>query len=562
MSGDEKAKTVELHRPYIDEITLKCPECGGTMHRVPEVIDCWFDSGAMPFAQHHYPFENKELFEKQFPADFISGAVDQTRGWFYSLLAESTILFNQAPYKNVIVLGHVQDENGQKMSKSKGNAVDPFDALEKYGADAIRWYFYINSAPWLPNRFHGKAVQEGQRKFMGTLWNTYAFFVLYANIDNFDPTKYTLDYDNLPVMDKWLLSKLNSVVKTVDDCLANYKIPESARALQEFVDEMSNWYVRRSRERFWAKGMEQDKINAYMTLYTALVTISKAAAPMIPFMTEEIYQNLVRSVDKDAIESIHLCDFPKVEEAWINKELEDDMEELLKIVVLGRAARNTANIKNRQPIGTMYIKADKEMGQFYTDIIADELNVKEVKFANDVESFISYSFKPQLRTVGPKYGKLLNGIRTALAELNGTEAMNELRSTGLLTLDINGNKVELSEEDLLIETAQTEGYVTEADGDISVVLDTNLTPELIEEGFVREIVSKVQTMRKEAGFEVMDKIHIYAKDNDRILELMKNHKEEIMSEVLAEDMTLGTTDGYVKEWNINKEPVVLGVAKM
>ena len=562
MSGDERAKTVELHRPYIDEITLKCPECGGTMHRVPEVIDCWFDSGAMPFAQHHYPFENKELFEKQFPADFIAEAVDQTRGWFYSLLAESTILFNQAPYKNVIVLGHVQDENGQKMSKSKGNAVDPFDALEKYGADAIRWYFYINSAPWLPNRFHGKAVQEGQRKFMGTLWNTYAFFVLYANIDNFDPTKYTLDYDNLPVMDKWLLSKLNSVVKTVDDCLANYKIPESARALQEFVDEMSNWYVRRSRERFWAKGMEQDKINAYMTLYTALVTISKAAAPMIPFMTEEIYQNLVRSVDKDAIESIHLCDFPKVEEAWINKELEDDMEELLKIVVLGRAARNTANIKNRQPIGTMYIKADKEMGQFYTDIIADELNVKEVKFANDVESFISYSFKPQLRTVGPKYGKLLNGIRTALAEINGTEAMNELRSTGLLTLDINGNKVELSEEDLLIETAQTEGYVTEADGDISVVLDTNLTPELIEEGFVREIVSKVQTMRKEAGFEVMDKIHIYAKDNDRILELMKNHKEEIMSEVLAEDMTLGTTDGYVKEWNINKEPVVLGVAKM
>ena len=562
MSGDEKAKTVELHRPYIDEITLKCPECGGTMHRVPEVIDCWFDSGAMPFAQHHYPFENKELFEKQFPADFISEAVDQTRGWFYSLLAESTILFNQAPYKNVIVLGHVQDENGQKMSKSKGNAVDPFDALEKYGADAIRWYFYINSAPWLPNRFHGKAVQEGQRKFMGTLWNTYAFFVLYANIDNFDATKYTLDYDNLPVMDKWLLSKLNSVVKTVDDCLANYKIPESARALQEFVDEMSNWYVRRSRERFWAKGMEQDKINAYMTLYTALVTISKAAAPMIPFMTEEIYQNLVRSIDKEAIESIHLCDFPEVKEEWIDKELEDDMEELLKIVVLGRAARNTANIKNRQPIGTMYVKADKEMGEFYTDIIADELNVKEVKFASDVESFISYSFKPQLRTVGPKYGKLLNGIRKALSEINGTEAMNELRTTGLLTLDIDGNKAELSEEDLLIETAQTEGYVTEADGDISVVLDTNLTPELIEEGFVREIVSKVQTMRKEAGFEVMDKIHIYAKDNDKILELMKNHKEEIMSEVLAEDMTLGTTDGYVKEWNINKEPVVLGVAKM
>ena len=379
MSGDEKAKTVELHRPYIDEITLKCPECGGTMHRVPEVIDCWFDSGAMPFAQHHYPFENQDLFEQQFPADFISEAVDQTRGWFYSLLAESTLLFNKAPYRNVIVLGHVQDENGQKMSKSKGNAVDPFDALEKYGADAIRWYFYINSAPWLPNRFHGKAVVEGQRKFMSTLWNTYAFFVLYANIDEFDPTKYNLDYDSLPVMDKWLLSKLNSVVKAVDENLASYKIPESARALQEFVDEMSNWYVRRSRERFWAKGMEQDKINAYMTLYTALVTISKAAAPMIPFMTEDMYQNLVRSVDPSAPESIHLCDFPQVKEEWINKELEDDMEALLKVVVLGRAARNTANIKNRQPIGTMFVKAEKEMDQFYTDIIADELNVKEVK---------------------------------------------------------------------------------------------------------------------------------------------------------------------------------------
>ena len=562
MSGDEKAKTVELHRPYIDEITLKCPECGGTMHRVPEVIDCWFDSGAMPFAQHHYPFENKELFEKQFPADFISEAVDQTRGWFYSLLAESTILFNQAPYKNVIVLGHVQDENGQKMSKSKGNAVDPFDALEKYGADAIRWYFYINSAPWLPNRFHGKAVQEGQRKFMGTLWNTYAFFVLYANIDNFDPTKYTLDYDNLPVMDKWLLSKLNSVVKTVDDCLANYKIPESARALQEFVDEMSNWYVRRSRERFWAKGMEQDKINAYMTLYTALVTVAKAAAPMIPFMTEDIYQNLVRSIDTDAPESIHLCDYPEVNEAWIDKDLEANMEELLEIVVLGRACRNTANIKNRQPIGTMYVKAEKAMDKFYTDIIADELNVKEVKFADDVESFISYSFKPQLRTVGPKYGKLLNGIRTALSEIDGTAAMKELRDNGVLVLDIDGNRVELAEEDLLIETAQSEGYVTETDGETSVVLDTNLTPELIQEGFVREIISKVQTMRKEAGFEVMDKIIVYAKDNDKIMDIMKANQDEIKREVLAENIVLGEAEGYTKEWNINKEAVTLGVSKV
>ena len=562
MSGDEKAKTVELHRPYIDEITLKCPECGGEMHRVPEVIDCWFDSGAMPFAQHHYPFENKELFEQQFPANFISEAVDQTRGWFYSLLAESTLLFNKAPYKNVIVLGHVQDENGQKMSKSKGNAVDPFDALNKYGADAIRWYFYINSAPWLPNRFHGKAVVEGQRKFMSTLWNTYAFFVLYADIDNFDPTKYELNYDQLPVMDKWLLSRLNTTVQAVDNDLANYKIPEAARALQEFVDEMSNWYVRRSRERFWAKGMEQDKINAYMTLYHALVTIAKTAAPMIPFMTEDIYQNLVRSVDKDAPESIHLCDFPTVNEAWIDKDLEADMKELLEIVVLGRACRNTANIKNRQPIGTMYVKAEKKMSEFYTDIIADELNVKEVKFADDVESFISYSFKPQLRTVGPKYGKLLGGIRQALTDINGTAAMNELRTNGVLKLDINGNDVELTEEDLLIETAQTEGYVSESDGETSVVLDTNLTPELIEEGFVREVISKIQTMRKEAGFEVMDKIVVYAHGNDKIQDVMKAHEDEIKSEVLADEMVLGETDGYVKEWNINKEAVTMGVKKL
>ena len=561
-SGDERAKTIELHRPYIDDITMKCPDCGKTMHRVPEVIDCWFDSGAMPFAQHHYPFENKDLFEQQFPADFISEAVDQTRGWFYSLLAESTLLFNKAPYKNVIVLGHVQDENGQKMSKSKGNAVDPFDALNKYGADAIRWYFYINSAPWLPNRFHGKAVVEGQRKFMSTLWNTYAFFVLYANIDNFDATKYTLNYDKLPVMDKWLLSKLNTMVKTVDEDLGSYKIPEAARALQEFVDDMSNWYVRRSRERFWAKGMEQDKINAYMTLYTALVTVAKAAAPMIPFMTEDIYQNLVRSIDTDAPESIHLCDYPEVNEAWIDKDLEANMEELLEIVVLGRACRNTANIKNRQPIGTMYVKAEKAMDKFYTDIIADELNVKEVKFADDVESFISYSFKPQLRTVGPKYGKLLNGIRTALSEIDGTAAMKELRENGVLTLDIDGNRVELAEEDLLIETAQSEGYVTETDGETSVVLDTNLTPELIQEGFVREIISKVQTMRKEAGFEVMDKIIVYAKDNDKIMDIMKANQDEIKREVLAENIILGEAEGYTKEWNINKEAVTLGVSKV
>ena len=493
MSGDERAKTVELHRPYIDDITIKCPECGKPMHRVPEVIDCWFDSGAMPFAQHHYPFENKDLFEQQFPAQFISEAVDQTRGWFYSLLAESTLLFNKAPYQNVIVLGHVQDENGQKMSKSKGNAVDPFDALQTYGADAIRWYFYINSAPWLPNRFHGKAVQEGQRKFMSTLWNTYAFFVLYANIDEFDATKYTLDYDKLSVMDKWLLSKLNTVIQTVDDNLNNYRIPEAARALQEFVDDMSNWYVRRSRERFWAKGMEQDKINAYMKLYTSLVTISKVAAPMIPFMTEDIYQNLVRSIDKDAPESIHLCDFPVANKEWIDKDLEANMDHLLNVVVMGRACRNTANIKNRQPIAAMYIKAPYELSEYFTAIIADELNVKEVKFTDNIESFISYSFKPQLKTVGPKYGKLLNGIRKTLSELDGNKAMAELRANGELKLDIDGNEVVLSEGDLLIETAQMEGYVTESDNDIAVVLDTNLTPELIEEGFVREIISKIHS---------------------------------------------------------------------
>ena len=561
-SGDEKAKTVELHRPYIDEITMKCPKCGKTMHRVPEVIDCWFDSGAMPFAQHHYPFENKDVFEQQFPADFISEAVDQTRGWFYSLLAESTILFNKAPYKNVIVLGHVQDENGQKMSKSKGNAVDPFEALEKYGADAIRWYFYVNSAPWLPNRFHGKAVQEGQRKFMGTLWNTYAFFVLYANIDEFDATKYTLDYEKLSVMDKWLLSKLNSVVKEVDEDLNDYKIPETARALQEFVDDMSNWYVRRSRERFWAKGMEQDKINAYMTLYTALVTICKAAAPMVPFITEEIYQNLVRSIDKDAPESIHLCHFPKVNEELIDKDLEENMDNLLKIVVMGRACRNAANIKNRQPIGKMFVKAPFTLDDFFKEIIEDELNVKEMTFTDDVRAFTSYTFKPQLKTVGPKYGKFLGGIKKALSELDGNQAMDELKANGQLKLDINGQEIVLLDSDLLIDTAQTEGYVSESDNDITVVLDTNLTPELIEEGFVREIISKIQTMRKEAGFEVTDKIRVSLGDNQVIENIFRSHEDQIRSEVLAEDVVYGKVSGYEKDWKINSENVKLGVLKL
>lgn len=559
--SDDCPEEIELHRPFIDKVTIRCPKCGKPMHRVPEVIDCWFDSGSMPFAQYHYPFENKEYFEKHFPAQFISEAVDQTRGWFYSLMAISTLLFNKAPFENVIVLGHVQDENGQKMSKTKGNAVDPFEALSQYGADAIRWYFYINSAPWLPNRFHGKAVQEGQNKFLGTLWNTYAFFVLYANIDNFDPTKYTLDYEKLPVMDKWLLSKMNSMVKAVDDNLGNYRIPEAARALEEFVDDMSNWYVRRSRERFWAKGMEQDKINAYMTLYTALVTVSKAAAPMIPFMTEEIYQNIVVKVDPSAPESIHLCDFPKVESAQIDPELERDMDEVLKVVVLGRACRNKANIKNRQPIAKMYIKAPQTLPEYFTDIIRDELNVKTVAFTDNVGEFISYSFKPQMRTVGPKYGKLLGKIRQLLPALDGTAAMNELKTTGALHLDVDGTDVVLAEEDLLIETAQTEGYVSESNADIAVVLDTNLTPELVEEGFVRELISKIQTMRKEAGFEVMDKITVSAMGNDKIDAILKKYEDQIKDEVLAVTVVYGEVSGYSKEWSINGEQVTLGVER-
>ena len=560
--SDNCPEEIELHRPFIDAVTIRCPKCGKQMKRVPEVIDCWFDSGAMPFAQHHYPFENKELFEQQFPADFISEAVDQTRGWFYSLLAISTLIFNKAPYRNVIVLGHVQDENGQKMSKSKGNAVDPFDALETYGADAIRWYFYINSAPWLPNRFHGKAVQEGQRKFMGTLWNTYAFFVLYANIDNFDATKYTLDYDKLPVMDKWLLSKMNSMIRDVDDNLNNYRIPEAARVLQEFVDDMSNWYVRRSRERFWAKGMEQDKINAYMTLYTALVNVAKVASPMIPFMTEDIYQNLVRSIDKNAPESIHLCEFPSVDEMHIDKQLEADMDEVLKVVVLGRAARNTANIKNRQPIGKMYVKADHELSDFYVEIIEDELNVKSVEFVEDVRNFTSYSFKPQLKTVGPKYGKQLGNIRKALAEIDGNTAMDTLKAEGALKFDFGAELVVLTEEDLLIDMAQTEGYVSESDNVVTVALDTRLTPELLEEGFVRELVSKIQTMRKEAGFEVMDHICIYQQNNDKIADILTRYADTIRSEVLADDIRTGEMGGYTKEWNINGETGILGVEKI
>ena len=559
--SDNCPDDIELHRPYIDAVTIKCPKCGRQMHRVPEVIDCWFDSGSMPFAQHHYPFENKDLFEQQFPAKFISEAVDQTRGWFYSLLAISTLLFNKAPYENVIVLGHVQDADGQKMSKSKGNAVDPFDALQKHGADAIRWYFYENSAPWLPNRFHDKAVTEGQRKFMGTIWNTYAFFVLYANIDDFDATKYTLEYDKLPVMDKWILSKLNTLVKTVDNNLANYKITETARALEDFVDELSNWYVRRCRERFWAKGMEQDKINAYMTLYTTLVTLCKAAAPMIPFMTESIYRNLVCSIDKTAPISIHLCDFPEVKEEWIDKELEDNMEDVLNAVVIGRACRNSTNIKNRQPIGKLYIKADWKLNEYFTAIIADELNVKEVEYTDDVRAFTSYSFKPQLKTLGPKYGKHLNAIRAALSTLDGNATMDELNTKGSFTINADGEDIVLEKDDVLIEMTQKEGFVASSDKGITVVMDTNLTPELIEEGFVREIVSKIQTMRKDAGFEVMDKITVYVDGNDKLADLMVKNAEQIKSVVLANAIETGKTAGFTKDWDINGEKVVLAVEK-
>ena len=559
--SDNCPDDIELHKPFIDRVTLKCPHCGGTMHRVPEVIDCWFDSGSMPFAQHHYPFENQELFKAQFPASFISEAVDQTRGWFYSLHAISTLIFHEPCFKNVIVLGLVQDENGQKMSKSKGNAVDPMEALAKYGADAIRWYFIVNSAPWLPSRFYGKAVVEGQRRFLGTLWNTYAFYVLYANIDNFNPNDYKLEYDKLAVIDKWILSRLNSTIKEVDADMSGYKIPESGKALQAFVDDLSNWYVRRSRSRFWAEGMEQDKINAYMTLYTCLVTLSKLAAPMIPFMTEEIYQNIVAGIDPNAPESIHLCDYPVCDESMIDPELEANMDHVLKIVVLGRAARNESGIKNRQPIAKMMVKAPFDIPEFFQKIIVDELNIKKVELTEDADNFINYTFKPQLKTVGPKFGKLLGGIRKALSEIDGKAAMKELKAEGEIKLDINGNEVALAEEDLLIDMAQTEGFETQSDGRNTVVLDKTLTPELLEEGFVRELISKIQTMRKEAGFEVMDRIKVYASGNEKIQQIMLDNKETIAHDVLADEFIFGETAGYTKNWKINSEPVTLGVEK-
>jgi len=557
--SDDCPEVIELHRPYIDEVTIKCPKCGGKMHRVKDVIDCWYDSGSMPFAQWHYPFENKDKFEATFPADFISEAVDQTRGWFYTLMAISTLIFNKAPFKNVIVMGHVQDEHGQKMSKSKGNAVDPFDALSTYGADAIRWYFYSNSAPWLPNKFHGGAVVEGQRKVMGTLWNTYAFFVLYANIDDFDATKYTLDYDKLSIMDKWCISKLNTAIKEIDNYLANYKIVEASQVIEKFVDDLSNWYVRRSRERFWAKGMEQDKINAYMTLYTTLVEFSKAIAPMLPFISEEIYLNLVKSIDKEAPESIHLSLFPEVNESYINKELEQKMEEVLDIVTLGRNARNASNIKNRQPIKCMYVKAE-ELEDLYLDIIKDELNIKEVKFIDSVDEYTTYKFKPKFATLKNKCGKFLGVISKELQEIDGSKAMKELKSNGYIK--VPSVDVELTEEDLLIETFKTEGYEVVSDYKTVVVLDKELTPELLEEGLVREIVSKVQTMRKDAGFEVVDHIKLYVSGNDKIKEVVSKNTSEIKSDILADEVVFDKLEGYQKDWNLNGEDVTLAVFKI
>ncbi len=554
---------IELHRPHIDAVVLRCPSCGGEMHRVPEVIDCWFDSGSMPFAQHHYPFENQDIFEEQFPADFISEGVDQTRGWFYSLMAISTLLFNRAPYKNVIVLGHVQDKNGQKMSKSKGNVVDPFEALEKYGADAIRWYFYSNSAPWLPNRFYDDAVVEGQRRFMGTLWNTYSFYVLYANIDGFDPTRYTLDPATLSRMDRWLLSRLNTLISTVDSSLEGYRIPEAARALESFVDELSNWYVRRSRERYWVKDMPTDKVNAYMTLYTALVTVAKLSAPMIPFMAEEIYRNLVCSVDKTAPESVHLTEFPTADASMVDAALEEQMKAVLDIVVIGRACRNAASIKTRQPIAAMYVKAETTLDPAMYPILCEELNVKEVTFTDDVRAFTSYSFKPQLRTVGPKYGKYLGEIKNLLASLDGNAAMDELNADGTLVLKAaDGTSLVFTQDDLLISTAQTEGFVSASDKGITVALDTRLTPELIEEGFVREIISKVQTMRKDSGFEVTDHIRIGADGNERILAVLARNSSEILAETLGDEYTAGVLSGNAKSWSINGEEVSLSVERI
>ncbi len=551
---------IELHKPYVDNVKLRCEKCGGEMQRVPEVIDCWFDSGSMPFAQWHYPFENKELFDQNFPADFISEAVDQTRGWFYTLMAISTLLFDKSPYKNVIVLGHVQDEKGIKMSKHKGNVILPMDILNDQGSDAVRWYFYSNSAPWLPNRFSAKNVSESQRKFLGTLWNTYAFYVLYADIDEFDPTKYSLKDCKLTVLDKWILSKLNNLVKTVDGYLENYKITESTRAMTDFVDELSNWYVRRSRARFWSSELTEDKISAYMTLYTVLVEFCKICAPFIPFMTEEIYQNLVISVNPDALQSVHMCDFPKYDESFSFPEIEADMDAIRKIVMLGRAARNDANIKNRQPLAKVFVQAPNEINKAYADIILEELNIKEVEFTDNASEFISYTFKPQMRTMGPKYGKLMRPIFDEIAKLDSAKVMETLSSGEALKLTVEGTDVEIFKDDVLVDTQQKDGFVAASEAGFTAVLDTNLTDELIEEGYVREIISKIQTMRKDSGFEVTDRINVTFSGSDLIADIFANNDAEIKAQLLADTVTRAENSD-AKEWNINGEQVNIAVTK-
>ena len=559
MAETDVPEDIELHKPFLDPITLKCPECGGSMHRVPEVIDCWYDSGSMPFAQWHYPFEHKEEFESHFPANFISEAVDQTRGWFYTLLAIGTLIFDKAPFENCIVLGHVQDKDGQKMSKHKGNVVDPWSVLDKQGADAVRWYFYSASAPWLPSRFYDEAVSEMQRKFMGTLWNTYAFYILYADIDGFDPTQYELKPTN--IMDKWVLSRLHSLVKAVTDDLDHYRIVEPSRSLSQFVDELSNWYVRRCRDRFWGSGMEQDKVDAYMTLYTVLETLTRLLAPFTPFMTESIYQNLVRTNDKNAPVSVHLCKWPQADEALIDTKLERDMDAVLNVVNLGRACRNTANIKNRQPIAKIFVSGIDHLDETFLSVIRGELNAKEVELGAAAAEYITYNVKPQMRTLGPKYGKLLGGIRAHLAQADGMLVVSTVRSGAAYEFEVDGNRISLLEEDVLVEPAQREGFVAETGGDFAVIIDTTLTPELIEEGNVREIISKVQTMRKEAGFEVTDKIGLSVTDNDTVAAVIRANEAQIKKEVLAQAVEYGAADGYAKEWSINGEKVTLAVKK-
>ena len=552
-------ENVELHKPYVDPLTWKC-ECGGTMRREPVVIDCWFDSGSMPFAQWHYPFENKDMFQRRYPANFISEAIDQTRGWFYTLSAIAACLFDSPAFLNCIVLGHVQDKEGRKMSKHIGNVVDPWVLLDNQGADAVRWYFYTSSMPWLPNRFSAEAVSESQRKYMGTFWNTYAFYILYADIDNFDPTRHKLVRDNLTPMDRWILSRLNTLIGHVEAYLDDLKMTEAGREMQDFMDDLSNWYVRRCRERYWGKDMTADKEAAYMTLYTVLKTMALISAPFTPFMSETMYQNMVRTVDKSAPESIHLCDWPHKDESFIDPELEANMAAVLDIVVLGRSARNAANIKNRQPVASMYVQG-KALPDMYVSIIADELNVKEVRFVDDASSFISYRVKPQLKTLGPRYGKLLPKINQYLAGEGVGNAVVAAHNRGEnYKFDIDGTEISLAAEDVLVSTEENAGFVTVTEHDLSVVLDTNLTPELIEEGFVREIVSKVQTMRKEAGFEVTDHIVLSHHGNSLIESIFAKHGAEIAADTLADSIKLGSA-GYVKDWEINGESVTLGVEK-